>query len=184
MRVEGFALFETAIGSCAIAWSPRGVCAVQLPGSSADATRRQMQQRFPGTPETSPPPAIQDAIERIVALMDGKPSDLSSIELDLRDVPEFNRRVYDVTRAIPPGQTLSYGEITERVGQPGAAQAVGQAEGANPIPIIVPCHRVLAAGGKIGGFSAPGSIATKRKMLAIEADASGPDLPLFAARDG
>jgi len=184
MRAEGFALFETAIGSCAVAWSERGICAAQLPGSSADATRRHMRQRFPDTLETLPPPTVQDAIERIVALMDGKPSDLSPIALDLEDVPEFNRRVYDVTRAIPPGRTLTYGEIAERVGEPGTAQAVGQAEGANPIPIIVPCHRVLAAGGKIGGFSAPGSIATKRKMLAIEADASGPDLPLFAAREG
>jgi methylated-DNA-[protein]-cysteine S-methyltransferase len=182
MRAEGFVLFETAIGPCAIAWSERGICAVQLPGHSAEATRRHMQQRYPGAPETPPPAAVQDAIGRIVALMDGKPSDLSSITLDLEGVPEFSRRVYDVTLAIPPGQTLTDGEVAERVGEPGAAQSVGQAMRANPIPIIVPCHRVLAAGGKIGGFSAPGGVATKRKMLAIEVDASGLDLPLFASR--
>ena len=83
-------------------------------------------------------------------------------------VPEFHRRVYEAARAIPPGNTLSYGDIAKRVGAPGAARAVGQALGRNPFPIVVPCHRVLAAGGKIGGFSAQGGVATKRRMLAIE----------------
>ncbi len=181
MSACGFALFDTAIGPCAIAWNDRGIAGVQLPGSSPDATRTQMRKRFADFRETEPSEAARDAIDRIIALMAGNPGDMSPIPLDMEGVRDFNRRVYDVTLAIPPGQTLTYGEVAERIGEPGAAQSVGQALGANPVPIIVPCHRVLAAGGKIGGFSAPGSIATKRKMLAIEADAAGPALPLFAA---
>ncbi len=182
MSAEGFALFDTAIGPCALAWGARGIVGVQLPEASAEATRRTMRRRFPDAREAGPTGAARDAIDRIVALMAGERSDLAPIELDMTGVPDFNRRVYEATRAIPPGRTVTYGEIAERIGEPGAAQSVGQAEGANPFPIIVPCHRVLAAGGKIGGFSAPGSIATKRKMLAIEADAAGSALPLFGAR--
>ncbi|MCT8971274.1 methylated-DNA--[protein]-cysteine S-methyltransferase [Microbaculum sp. A6E488] len=182
MTAIGFALFETAIGPCAIAWSESGISGVQLSEASMEATRTRMQRRFPAVVETAPPPSVQDAIDRIAALMAGKPSDLTTITLDLEGIPAFNRRVYEVTRGIPPGSTLTYGEIAERIGEPGAAQSVGQAEGANPFPIIVPCHRVLAAGGKVGGFSAHGGIAVKRKMLAIEADAAGPALPLFAGR--
>jgi len=181
MSDSGFTLFDTAIGPCAIAWGSKGIAGVNFPESSPDATRARMKQRFPALSERPPAPAAQDAIDRIVALLAGKPADLDPIALDMDGLPEFNRRVYAVTRAIPPGQTLTYGEIASRIGEPGAAQSVGQAEGANPFPIIVPCHRVLAAGGKVGGFSAPGGIATKRRILAIEADASGPDLPLFAA---
>ncbi len=181
MSTCGFALFDTAIGTCAIAWNDRGIAGVQLPGSSPDATRSEMRKRFSDYEETEPPDAARDAIDRMTALMAGNPGDMSPIPLDMEGVPDFNRRVYDVTCAIPPGRTLTYGEVAERIGEPGAAQSVGQALGANPVPIIVPCHRVLAAGGKIGGFSAPGSISTKRKMLAIEADAAGPALPLFGA---
>jgi methylated-DNA-[protein]-cysteine S-methyltransferase len=181
MSACGFALFDTAIGPCAIAWGDRGIAGVQLPGSSPDTTRSQMRKRFADSRETEPSEAARDAIDRMTALMAGKPSDMSPIPLDMEGVPDFNRRVYKVTCDIPPGQTLTYGEVAERIGEPGAAQSVGQALGANPVPIIVPCHRVLAAGGKVGGFSAPGGISTKRKMLAIEADAAGPALPLFAA---
>ena len=112
---------------------------------------------------------IQAAIEGIVALLEGEDaSDLSEIELDLRAVPAFNAAVYRIARTIPPGETLTYGEIAARLNDPGAARAVGQALGANPIPIIVPCHRVLAAGGRAGGFSAPGGVMTKLKLLEIE----------------
>jgi methylated-DNA-[protein]-cysteine S-methyltransferase len=101
-------------------------------------------------------------------LLRGEASDLAGVALDMDQVPEFHRRVYDAARTIPPGETLSYGDIARRVGAPGAARAVGQALGRNPFPIVVPCHRVLAAGGRIGGFSAQGGVATKRRMLAIE----------------
>ena len=103
-----------------------------------------------------------------MALLGGARPDLTSVPLDLSGVPEFHRRAYEVARTIPPGRTLTYGDIAHRLGQPGSAQAVGQAMGHNPFPIIVPCHRVLAAGGKDGGFSARGGVGTKRRMLVIE----------------
>ena len=168
MTASGFALFDTAIGRCGIAWGERGVAGIQLPEAGEEETRVRMLHRFPAAGEATPPPEVQDAIEDIVALLRGEASDLSTVALDMDGVPEFHRRVYDAARAIPPGGTLSYGDIARRVGAPGAARAVGQALGRNPFPIVVPCHRVLAAGGKIGGFSAQGGVATKRRMLAIE----------------
>jgi methylated-DNA-[protein]-cysteine S-methyltransferase len=168
MTASGFALFDTAIGRCGIAWGECGVAGVQLPEVGEAETRARLLHRFPAAGETAPPPEVQQTIERIAALLRGEASDLSTVALDMDGVPEFHRRVYDAARAIPPGGTLSYGDIARRVGAPGAARAVGQALGRNPFPIVVPCHRVLAAGGKIGGFSAQGGVATKRRMLAIE----------------
>jgi len=168
MTASGFALFDTAIGRCGIAWGERGVAGIQLPEAGEEETRVRMLHRFPAAGEATPPPEVQDAIEDIVALLRGEASDLATVALDMDGVPEFHRRVYDAARTIPPGETLSYGDIARRVGAPGAARAVGQALGRNPFPIVVPCHRVLAAGGKIGGFSAQGGVATKRRMLAIE----------------
>jgi methylated-DNA-[protein]-cysteine S-methyltransferase len=114
------------------------------------------------------PPAIERAVADIVALLDGEKRDLSGIPLDDGDVDEFRRRVYAATRDIGPGETKTYGEIARAIGDPGAARAVGAALGANPFPIVIPCHRVLAADGALHGFSAPGGIATKRRMLEIE----------------
>jgi methylated-DNA-[protein]-cysteine S-methyltransferase len=169
MLAHGFALFDTTIGSCGVAWSERGLVGVQLPEGSEAVTRERVLRRFPAAAETAPPAQVKAAIDRIIALLRGEPSDLSAIALDMEGVAEFHRRVYQVARAIPPGKTLAYGEVAARAGAPGAARAVGQALGRNPFPIVVPCHRVLAAGGKIGGFSAHGGAATKRRMLAIEA---------------
>jgi methylated-DNA-[protein]-cysteine S-methyltransferase len=168
MMANGFALFDTAIGRCGVAWGEQGVAGVQLPDAGERETRARMLARFPAAGEATPPAEVRHVIDRIVALLRGEASDLSTIALDMDEVPAFHRRVYEAARAIPPGMTLSYGEIAARVGAPGAARAVGQALGRNPFPIIVPCHRVLAAGGKIGGFSAQGGTATKRRMLAIE----------------
>jgi methylated-DNA-[protein]-cysteine S-methyltransferase len=169
MITEGFALFETAIGACGIAWSERGIAAVQLPEASEQKTRARLRRRFPDTSEAVPPPAVRQAIDGIVSLLRGEASDLSAVALDMQDLPTFNRRVYEVARAIPPGATLSYGEIAARLGEPReAARDVGQALGQNPIPIIVPCHRVLAANGKPGGFSASGGVTTKLRLLTIE----------------
>ena len=168
MMASGFALFDTAIGRCGVAWGERGVAGVQLPEAGERETRSRMLQRFPAAGEARPPPEVQHVIDRIAALLRGEASDLSNIALDMDEVPAFHRRVYEAARAIPPGMTLSYGDIAARAGAPGAGRAVGQALGRNPFPIIVPCHRVLAVGGKIGGFSAQGGIATKRRMLAIE----------------
>jgi len=127
-----------------------------------------MTTRFSGAVETTPTPDITCAIDAVVALMRGDAVDLRFIAIDMDGLPDFHQRVYDVARTIPPGVTLTYGEIAKRLGDPGSARAVGQALGRNPIPVIVPCHRVLAAGGKTGGFSAPGGSATKLNLLAIE----------------
>jgi methylated-DNA-[protein]-cysteine S-methyltransferase len=144
-------------------------------------------RRFPGAQEAPPPVDVQRAIAGIVALLRGEQRDLNDVSIDAEDLPAFNRKVYDITRAIPPGATLTYGEIAERLGDKLLARDVGQALGQNPIPLIVPCHRVLAASGKTGGFSAPGGVASKLRLLTIEgAQPSGPTLfdhlPLAAKR--
>jgi methylated-DNA-[protein]-cysteine S-methyltransferase len=168
MTPRGLAFFETAIGTCGIAWSDRGIAAVQLPERDDDATRARLARRCAGAGEVAAPPEVQRAIDAIVSLLDGASSDLSFITLDMEGVPDFHRRVYEVARTIPSGATLSYGEIAARLGDPGSARAVGQALGRNPFVIVVPCHRVLAAAGKTGGFSANGGTATKLTLLAIE----------------
>ncbi len=163
-----FTLFDTAIGRCGIAWGARGIVVVQLPEADVRVLRTRIARAVPDAREAPPPPEVRRAIDAIAALLDGEPRDLADVVLDMERVPEFNRRVYAVARAVPPGETITYGEIAERIGERGAAQAVGQALERNPFPIVVPCHRVLAAGGGIGGFSARGGVATKRRMLAIE----------------
>ena len=168
MTAPGFALFDTAIGRCAIAWGSNGICGVHLPEATPSATRRRMRLRYPEVTESAPPPVVQRAVDRIVTLLRGEASDLEQVALDMSLVPAFHRRVYELARTIPAGKTLSYGEVASRIGSPGAARAVGQALGKNPFAIIVPCHRVLAAGGKPGGFSANGGVDTKLKMLRIE----------------
>ncbi len=168
VTASGFTLFETAIGPCGIAWGARGIVGVQLPEADPNATRARLRRRFPGAREAAPASDAQRAIEGIVALLRGEARDLTAIVLDMDRVPPFHRCVYEAARAIRPGATLSYGEIAAQLGEPGAARAVGQALGQNPFPIIVPCHRVLAAGGKTGGFSANGGVATKLKLLALE----------------
>jgi methylated-DNA-[protein]-cysteine S-methyltransferase len=168
MTAHGFALFDTAIGRCGIAWGGQGVAGVQLPEAREAATRARVVQRFPGAHEGTPPPEVQGAVDGIVALLRGEPSRLEDVALDMDAVPPFHRRVYEVARTIPPGATLSYGEVAARMGAAGAARAVGQALGRNPFAIVVPCHRVLAAGGKVGGFSANGGLRTKLRLLTIE----------------
>ncbi|WP_394823059.1 methylated-DNA--[protein]-cysteine S-methyltransferase [Pendulispora albinea] len=172
MAAQGFALFDTAIGRCGIAWGARGVVGVQLPEAREDATRARLVQRFPEAIEGAPSPAAQRARDGIVALLAGEAGAeddrLAGIALDMVEVPPFHRRVYEVARTIAPGATLSYGEIATRMGAPGSARAVGQALGRNPFAIVVPCHRVLTAGGKVGGFSANGGITTKLRLLSIE----------------
>ena len=176
MTAQGFTLFDTSIGRCGIAWNGRGIVGVQLPESREPETRARLLRHYPDAIEASPPPDIQRTLDRIVALLAGEAADLSVAVLDMHRVPPFHRRVYEVARTIPPGGTLSYGEIAKQMGAGGSARAVGQALGRNPFAIVVPCHRVLAASGKIGGFSANGGIATKLRMLSIEsAQASGQD---------
>ena len=168
-----FALFDTAIGRCGVAWGSRGIVGVQLPEGGDRATRDRLRARFPDVQSGEPPADVQTAILDMQALLRGEPRGLDGVVLDLERVPPFHRRVYALARSIPPGQTLSYGDIAEKVGSPGSARAVGQALGKNPFAIIVPCHRVLAAGGRVGGFSASGGVATKLRMLAIEGARQG-----------
>ena len=168
MTDYSFAIFDTAIGRCGIAWGPRGINAVQLPMGNEEKTRGRIRQRYGDIAEVPPSAEVQSAIEGIVELLAGKPNDLADIVLDLEDVPEFHRGVYDIARGIPPGQTLTYGDIAKRLGGVELSRDVGQALGRNPCPIVVPCHRVLAAGQKPGGFSANGGVSTKLKILAIE----------------
>src|ERR1700704_5966068 len=148
----GFAIFGTAIGHCAVAWRERGIVSMQLPESTEAATRARIQRRHPGASESAPPPSVQAVVDGAGALMDGEDGDLSRVELDMEGVPDFHRRVYELALQIPRGQTMTYGEIANRLNEPGSARAVGQALGANPFAPVVPCHRVLAAGAKLGGF--------------------------------
>ncbi|MEZ0167704.1 methylated-DNA--[protein]-cysteine S-methyltransferase [Microvirga sp. TS319] len=166
-RKAFYALFDTSIGFCGLAWNGRGVVGVQLPEDDASRTRSRLAKRFPGSSEAPPPPAIQAIIADVIALLQGEARDLSAVPLDLEGVPDLHRRVYDVARTIPPGRVLTYGEIASRLGIDNA-RLIGQALGKNPFAIIVPCHRVVAAGGKLGGFSANGGGMTKRRLLAIE----------------
>jgi methylated-DNA-[protein]-cysteine S-methyltransferase len=181
MTAHGFTLFDTEIGQCGIAWGEHGVVGVQLPEAGESDTRARMLHRFPAAGESAPPPDVRRAIDRIIGLLGGQASDLSKVVLDMNGVPPFHRRVYEVALTIPTGKTLSYGDIAARLGARGAARAVGQALGRNPFPIVVPCHRVVAAGGKIGGFSAHGGTATKLRMLAIEGvRVNGAKMPIVA----
>ncbi|MBT2324116.1 methylated-DNA--[protein]-cysteine S-methyltransferase [Variovorax paradoxus] len=180
MDDAGFALFDTAIGTCGIAWGPRGIVGVQLPEAGEGATRARMLRRFPQLNETEPPPEVHGATASIRALMEGEPLDLAEIVLDYEGVSDFHRRVYETARRIVPGATRSYGEIAAELGDKGLARAVGQALGHNPFAPVVPCHRVLAAGGRPGGFSAHGGAAAKLRMLAIEGARPPSDTePLF-----
>ncbi|MGC3982902.1 MAG: methylated-DNA--[protein]-cysteine S-methyltransferase [Steroidobacteraceae bacterium] len=163
-----FCLFETPVGSCAIAWNDVGVIGVNLPEASDAALRKRMKSRFADVRETTPTAKLNRIIKQVVALLSGKPADLSGVSLDLSAVPAFHQQVYALVRTVPAGSTLSYGEVAARLGKPGAARAVGQAMGRNPFPIIMPCHRVLAANGKLGGFTAFGSTDTKLRILQIE----------------
>lgn len=178
MPAQGFTLFDTAIGRCGIAWSSCGIVGIQLPESQPGATRTRLMLRFPGAGPEAPPADVQRVIHDIVALLRGEARELAAATLDMSAVPAFDRTVFEAARSIAPGETITYGELAARIGTPEAARAVGQALGRNPFPIVVPCHRVLAAGGKAGGFSASGGALTKLRLLAIEGASPGGTLPL------
>jgi methylated-DNA-[protein]-cysteine S-methyltransferase len=181
-----FTLFGTAIGVCGVVWTARGVAGVQLPQASKAATRARLLRRFPDAAEAQPSADVRRAIDGMVALLAGEPRDLADVSIDDEGIPEFNRRVYAIVRTVPPGATITYGVIARRLGDPLLARDVGRAMGENPTPLVMPCHRVLAAGGKPGGFSAAGGVVTKLQLLTIEnAQPNGPTLfdrlPLAAA---
>lgn len=166
--MTGLALFDTAIGRCGVAWGEAGLRAVQLPEADDARTRARLAQKAAGARQAAMPADIRRACAAMTALLDGEAIDLAFVTLDMRGIPDFNRAVYGVARTIKPSETLTYGDIATRLGDKLLSRAVGKALGENPFPIVVPCHRVLAASGKTGGFSANGGVTTKFRMLAIE----------------
>mgnify|MGYP003593528207 CR=1 FL=1 len=177
MTQPGYTLFDTTLGLCGVAWTADGIRAVALPETRIEQSRRRLGRTGPETQE--PPPAVVAAISEMQALLNGEPRTLGGIALDLAGHCDLNLQVWRVTRAIPPGETLTYGEVARRIGKPGAARAVGRALGENPCPIIIPCHRILAAGGGTGGFSGGEGVSTKLRMLSIERARTTPEPSLF-----
>jgi len=163
-----FASFETSIGIAAVAWSDRGIVRTFLPEPSAEAVRAHLTRRLPDAREAEPSAQVRQLIDDIVRLLEGDRVTLEWVSIDDAAVPELDRRVYAATRTIPPGSTLTYGDVARLLGDVTLARRVGEALGRNPFPIVVPCHRVLAAGGRTGGFSARGGTETKMQLLRIE----------------
>jgi methylated-DNA-[protein]-cysteine S-methyltransferase len=168
MTDQGFVLFDTVIGRCGLAWGQRGLIGVQLPEATPGAAWARLRKRFPDAVETDPPDETDAVIDRIRDLLGGERDDLADVPLALEGQSSFNLRVYEIARAIRPGETSTYGQVAAAMGEPGASRAVGKALGENPWPIVVPCHRVLAASGKMGGFSANGGAETKARLLTLE----------------
>lgn len=167
-RVQ-FTVAATPLGAIGIAWSEAGIVETWLHAGTVEGARAQIRRGFLEAVETAPSPGVAAALRDVAALLSGQPCDLRSTALDMASIPEFDRRVYEVARAIPPGSTMTYGEIASVLGEePMRARDVGVALARNPFAPIVPCHRVVAAGGKLGGYSAPGGTATKRRLLEIE----------------
>ena len=177
-------LFDTAIGACGIAWSERGLVAVQFPEKDRAVTERRLVAKSRSDGPTAPPPAIASVMADIARYLAGERVDFSAIAVDLSGMDDFRRSLYEALRGVDFGATTTYGALAKRLGLEGpeAARDVGAAMGQNPVPIVIPCHRVLAAGGKLGGFSAPGGVMTKQKLLALEGvhfDGGAPRLPGF-----
>ena len=175
-----FAMFDTALGASALVWRDGAIVGSYLPEADRERTRAGVLRRHADAQERDPPADIAEVVAKVQALFRGEGADLSNAPLDLSFTPEFHRRVYEIALSIPPGRTMTYGEIAEQLGDLLLARAVGQALGKNPFAPIVPCHRVLAAGGKTGGFSARGGVRTKLKLLEIEGALAADTLPLFA----
>lgn len=180
----GHFIFPTAIGFIAMAWSPDGLVSLQLPGPDREATRKRLLRglgeragMFPAMEEGALPLPVRGWVERIRAYASGGQIDFSDLPVDLAGIEAFRRDIYQAARRLGYGETTTYGELAARAGHPGEAQETGQALGANPVTIVIPCHRIMAAGGGIGGFSAPGGVATKRKLLALENARFGPADP-------
>ena len=174
---QGYCVFDTAIGTCGVAWSARGVTRIQLPAANRTATERLLRMRAAGAAAETPPPPIAELIASLRQYFAGERVDFSAVTVDLSaDVEELHRRVYDVARTVDWGHTVTYGDIARGLGQPDARE-IGQALSRNPVPIVVPCHRVVGSGNKLGGFSAPGGQATKERLLALEGVHVGDDAP-------
>ncbi len=165
---ESYTLFETARGACGLAWGPKGITLVQLPEASPKETEARVLTSRPNATRGVPGGEVSQALSRIAKHLGGASGDLSSVCLDMGQVTPFRQRVYTALRAVEVGSFVSYGELAALADSPGASRAVGQAMAQNPFPVVVPCHRVLASGKRIGGFSAHGGAQTKVDLLAAE----------------
>ena len=179
MAWRGYTVFDTGIGRCGIAWGDMGVVGVQLPEAREIETRRRLFRLYPEARELRPPLNVEIAIDGIVALLRGQPGDLSDVTLDMSGIPAFNARVYAFVRAIPRGETRTYGEVATHLRASGAAHSVAQAISRNPFMIIVPCHRVLEAGSYTDKISPNGGSISKRRLLSIEGASSPGRKTLF-----
>jgi len=168
MAGRGYTIFDTMIGRCGIAWGDSGVIGVQLPEAREIETRRRLFHLYPEARELRPPLNVELAIDGIVALLRGKAADLSEVMLDMTGIPAFNARVYAFTRTVPRGETRTYGEVASSLRATGAVHSVAQAISRNPFMIVVPCHRVLEAGGYADKISPNGGTISKRRLLSIE----------------
>jgi len=179
MAGRAYTIFDTGIGRCGIAWGEAGIVGVQLPEAREIETRKRLSHLYPDAREMRPPLNVELAIEGMVALLRSEPGDFSDVTLDMSGIHAFNQRVYQITRAIPRGETRTYGEIAARLGTSGAVQSVAKAIARNPFVIIVPCHRVLEAGGYADQISPHGGTVSKRRLLSIEGVGSPSRKTLF-----
>lgn len=170
----GHAVFETALGFMAVAWSAKGLTRLCLPQASSDAVERRLLRLDGPMPAGGTPPWIADLIAAIRAYAAGNTVDFSGVPVDLAGVDAFRLAIYDAARRLAFGEVTTYGELARRAGHAGLARETGAALGANPVPLVIPCHRIMAAGGKIGGFSAPGGASAKERMLGLEGVRVGP----------
>jgi methylated-DNA-[protein]-cysteine S-methyltransferase len=164
-----YLVFETASGFGGIVWNSVGITCLRLPTRSAQAAEQDLRRRAPGAEPGAPTPAVAEAVAAVKRYFEGEETDFSGLELDLAGQEAFFKQIYAAARRVGWGQTTTYGALAKELGAgPEAARDVGQAMASNPVPLIIPCHRVLAAGGKVGGFSAPGGSAAKIRMLELE----------------
>ncbi len=181
----GHAVFETALGFMGIAWSAAGLTRLCLPEKRRDSVERRLTRTAGhGTAASTPAPAwVVELIQAIEAYAAGAAVDFSGVPVDLGGMDDFHRAIYAAARRLGFGETTTYGELARRADHAGLPRETGAALGANPVPLVIPCHRILAAGGRIGGFSAPGGAATKERMLALEGVSLGPPPSKQAAFD-
>ena len=174
-------IFDTAIGPCGVAWNARGLTGVQLPEKDRDATERRLAAKAASAGAAAPPPSVATVVADIQRYLAGEPVDFSAVAVDLDSLDPFRQKLYATMRSLAWGETTTYGELAKKLGSTDweGARDVGEAMGRNPVPVVIPCHRVLAAGGKLGGFSAHGGAKTKAKLLALEGVHldGGPRLP-------
>lgn len=183
MTASGFALFHSPIGACGIAWRPEGLAGLQLPERDESVALARLRRRFPELARAKPPLWVERIIALLQGFLGGAGGDLNLVPLDFSGISPFESEVYRAARAIPAGRTVTYGELAQEVGDARQARAVGQALGRNPWPIVIPCHRITAAAGRTGGFSAAGGRATKLRLLEIEGALAAESLPLFGPGD-